>query len=138
MRVLDRVVALNLSLVMAHQADAAYWKEWEMFGLPGGIQLFTLFNLAAFLLLLWLYSAVISRQPTGLRGSFLIAGLSGVVLPIHAAFAFAGFTEFHLPVSIAVIIATFVVSIWQAILTWRARREFEGGGPWPMRQIDLN
>jgi hypothetical protein len=75
MRLLDRVAALNLSLVMAHQADAAYWKEWEMFGLPGGIQLFTLFNVAAFLLLLWLFSAVIARQRTGLQGSFLIAGL---------------------------------------------------------------
>ena len=127
MRVLDRVAALNLALVMAHQADAAYWKEWEMFGLPGGIQLFTLFNLVAFMLLLWLFSAVISRQRNGLRGSFLIAGLSGVVLPIHAAFAFAGFTEFHLPVSIAVIVGTFVVSIWQAILTWRARTEFTDG-----------
>lgn len=127
MRVLDQVAALNLSLVMAHQADAAYWKEWEMFGLPGGIQLFTLFNFAAFLLLLWLFSALISRRRTGLRSSFLIAGLSGVVLPIHAAFAFAGFTEFHLPVSIAVIIGTFVASIWQAILTWRARTEFTGG-----------
>ena len=127
MRVLDQVAALNLSLVMAHQADAAYWKEWEMFGLPGGIQLFTLFNFAAFLLLLWLFSALISRRRTGLRGSFLIAGLSGVVLPIHAAFAFAGFTEFQLPVSIAVIIGTFVASIWQAILTWRARTEFTGG-----------
>jgi len=127
MRLLDRVAALNLSLVMAHQADAAYWKEWEMFGLPGGIQLFTLFNVAAFLLLLWLFSAVIARQRTGLQGSFLIAGLSGVVLPIHAAFAFAGYAEFHLPVSIAVIIGTFVVSIWQAILTWRARTEFTGG-----------
>jgi protein-S-isoprenylcysteine O-methyltransferase Ste14 len=70
---------------------------------------------------------VIARQRTGLQRSFLIAGLSGVVLPIHAAFAFAGSAEFHLPVSIAVIIGTFVVSIWQAILTWRARTEFTGG-----------
>lgn len=127
MRALDRVAALNLTLVMVHQAEAAYWKEWEMFGLPGGIQMFTLFNMGAFLLLLWLYTAVISRKPIGLRASFLIAGLSGVVLPIHAAFAFAGFTEFHLPVSIAVIVGTFVVSIWQAVLTWRTRREFKDG-----------
>lgn len=127
MLVLDRVAALNLSLVMAHQADAAYWREWEMFGLPGGIQVFTLFNLIAFMLLLWLFAALVSRQRTGLRASFLIAALSGIVLPIHAAFAFAGFTQFHLPVSIAVIVGTFVVSIWQAILTWRARSEFTGG-----------
>lgn len=127
MRVLDRVAALNLSLVMAHQADAAYWREWEMFGLPGGIQFFTLFNLAAFMLLLWLFAAVVSRRRTGLRGSFVIAALSGVVLPIHAGFALAGFEQFHLPVSIAVIVGTFVVSVWQAILTWRARLEFTGG-----------
>jgi len=127
MRVLDRVVTLNLSLVMAHQADAAYWKEWEMFGLPGGIQLFILFNLAAFFLLLWLYSAVLSRKRTGLRSSFLIAGLSGVVLPIHAAFAVTGFTEFHLPVSVVVIIGTLPVSIWQAILAWRSRTQFTAG-----------
>lgn len=124
MHVLDRVAALNLSLVMAHQADAAYWREWEMFGLPGGIQFFTLFNLAAFLFLLWCFAAMVLRQREGLRGSFLIAALSGVVLPIHAAFAIAGFTQFHLPVSIAVIVGTFVVSLWQAVLTWRARSEF--------------
>ena len=124
MHVLDRVTALNLSLVMAHQADAAYWEEWEMFGIPGGIQVFTLFNLGAFALLLWCFVAVVKRRPSGLRASFVIAALSGVVLPIHAAFALAGFTQFHLPVSIAVIAGTFVVSLWQAILTWRARSEF--------------
>ena len=127
MRVLDRVVALNLSLVMAHQADAAYWKEWEMFGLPGGIQLFTIFNLAAFLLLLVCFVAVVLRTRAGLRGSFVIAALSGIVLPIHTAFGLAGFTQFDVPVSIAIIVGTFVVSLWQASLTWRARSEFAGG-----------
>ena len=121
---LDRVATLNLSLVMAHQADAAYWEEWEMFGIPGGIQVFTLFNLGAFALLLWCFVAVVQRKPSGMRASFVIAALSGVVLPIHAAFASVGFTQFHLPVSIAVIVGTFVVSIWQAVLTWRARSEF--------------
>ena len=63
MRALDRVSTLNLALVMAHQADAAYWKEWEMFGLPGGIQLFNLFNLGAFLLLLGCFASVVARRP---------------------------------------------------------------------------
>ena len=68
MRVLDGVVALNLALVMAHQADAAYWKEWEMFGIPGGIQAFTLFNLGAFALLLWCFVAVVKRKRWAGRG----------------------------------------------------------------------
>lgn len=124
MRTLDRVAALNLSLVMAHQADAAYWKEWEMFRLPGGIQLFNLFNLAAFAILLWCFAAVVTRHRTGQRGSYLITALSGIVLPIHAAFAIAGFTQFHLPVSVAIIVGTFIVSLWQIALTRRARGEF--------------
>ena len=127
MRALDRVVALNLSLVMAHQVDAAYWKEWEMFGLPGGIQLFTVFNLVAFLLLLRFFSFVLLRQRNGLRGSFLIASLSGIVFPIHAVFAAFGFRQFHLPISITVIVGCSVVSIWQSVLTWRARKEFMVG-----------
>lgn len=127
MRTLDRVAAVNTALVMTHQADAAYWKEWEMFGLPGGIQFFNIFNLFAFALLLWCFAAVVRRRPAGLRGSYLIAALSGVVLPIHAAFALAGFEQFHLPVSIAIIVGTFVMSVWQIILTRKARQEFADG-----------
>lgn len=127
MRALDRVSALNLALVMAHQADAAYWKEWEMFGLPGGIQLFDLFNLAAFLVLLHCYASVVARSPGGFRASLVIAVLSGSVLPIHAGFAVAGFTQFHLTVSVVLIVGTFVVSAWQVVLTFGARREFKGG-----------
>lgn len=124
MQMLDRVAALNLAFVMAHQADAAYWKEWEMFALPGGIQLFNVFNLAAFLVLLWCFAALVRRRADGLRGSYVIATLSGIVLPIHLGFAVAGFTQFHLPVSIALIVGTFVTSIWQLVLTRRARGEF--------------
>ena len=81
MRVLDHVAALNLSLVMAHQTDAAYWREWEMFGLPGGIQFFTFFNWIAFMFLLWLFAELVSRKRTALRASFLIAALSMIGLP---------------------------------------------------------
>lgn len=127
MRVLDHVAALNLSLVMAHQTDAAYWREWEMFGLPGGIQFFTFFNWIAFMFLLWLFAELVSRKRTALRASFLIAALSMIILPIHAAFAIAGFTQFHVPVSIVIIVGTFVTSIGQIILTWRMRSELTDG-----------
>lgn len=97
-----------------------------MFGLPGGIQLFNLFNLGAFLLLLSCFASVVARRPGGFRASLAIAVLSGSVLPIHAGFAAAGFTQFHLPVSVALIVGTFVVSVWQVVITLRARHEFSG------------
>lgn len=26
---------MNAALLVTHEIDAAYWKEWELFGLPG-------------------------------------------------------------------------------------------------------
>lgn len=37
----------NLALLTTHQADAAYWHEWDVFGVPGGLPLFLVFNLGA-------------------------------------------------------------------------------------------
>src|SRR3546814_11661106 len=37
---LNKIIVLNLALTLTHQVDAAYWRAWEMFGLPGGAQLF--------------------------------------------------------------------------------------------------
>jgi hypothetical protein len=34
---LNKIIVLNLTLLITHQIDAAYWHEWEMFALPGGI-----------------------------------------------------------------------------------------------------
>ena len=122
---LDRAATLNIALLFAHQADAAYWREWEMFGLPGGIQLFSAFNLLAFLLVLVCYVGLVRRTRAGFRGSLIIAGLSACVLPIHAGFALAGFTQFGQPFSILLSVLTFAASLAQLSLTFRARREFE-------------
>ncbi len=49
--------------------------------------------------------------------SLRIASCSGVVLPIHSSFVIAGFEQFDLPVSILLILATFIISIVQIVLT---------------------
>lgn len=121
---LDRAATLNIALLFAHQADAAYWREWEMFGLPGGIQMFSAFNLLAFLLVLTGYVGLLRRTSAGFRNSLAIAALSACVLPIHAGFALAGFTQFDQPLSILLIVLTFAASLAQLGLTFRARREF--------------
>jgi hypothetical protein len=35
---------LNGTLLLTHEIDSAYWKEWELFGIGGGIQLFLAIN----------------------------------------------------------------------------------------------
>ncbi len=29
---------LNFALLFTHKIDSAFWKEWELFGIPGGIR----------------------------------------------------------------------------------------------------
>jgi hypothetical protein len=123
---LNRITVLNLALVLAHQVDAAYWREWEMFGLPGGIQLFNALNVVIFLVVLFCFVAVIQRRSSGFCCSLFIALLCASVLPIHTAFALSGFNQFHLPFSVFLIFATFAASIVQVALTFRARHEFGG------------
>lgn len=126
--VLDRLLVLNLALLIAHQIDAAYWHEWDMFGLPGGIQLFNLLNLVIFLVLLGCAVPVIRRQPSGYAGALVIATGCSLVLPIHAGFALAGYTQFNTPVSMAIIVASWPPAVWQMIIVVRHRRSLFAAG----------
>lgn len=121
---LNKLMILNLSLLIVHQVDAAYWHEWDMFHLPGGIQLFDLFNLLLFLALLTCFMAAIERRASGYACAWVIAAVCGVVFPIHAAFALAGFEQFDLPVSMAAIIGCGLGAVAQAWVMPRSRSEF--------------
>ncbi len=121
---LNKIIILNLTLMIAHEIDAAYWHEWDMFALPGGIQFFNIFNIAIILLVLTCFISVIERKRNGFTSSLVIAGIGMLILPIHGGFALAGYTQFHLPVSMFIIGASFIVSIAQVIFTFRARHEF--------------
>lgn len=121
---LNKLMILNLSFLIVHQIDAAYWHEWEMFLLPGGIQLFDFLNLIIFVVLLACFVAAIERRSSGYASALVIAGVCGVVFPIHAGFALAGFEQFNLPMSIAAIAGCGITAIAQGIATVRARHEF--------------
>ena len=123
---LNKVVILNLALVLTHQVDGAYWHEWEMFQLPGGIQLNNFINVLTFVALLYLFIPVVQRKGSGITCSLVIAAISALVLPIHVGFAIAGYQQFHLPFSIFIIVGTFLLAILQVVLTHRARLEFGG------------
>ena len=123
---LNRIMVVNLVLVITHQIDAAYWHEWDMFGMPGGIQLFNLVNIAAFLVLLGCAVLVVERRRSGFIGSLIIAGGCALVLPVHAGFALAGYSQFDLPLSIAVIVVSFPLALLQLVMTLRGRYLFTG------------
>lgn len=121
---IDKLSLSCLTVLICHQVDAAYWHEWEMFSMPGGIQLFNAINLAAFTTLLWGFVKVVQRRPSGYIWAWVIASITSLIFFFHLGFALFGFRQFNLPLSIALIVASLPLSLWLAILTLRNRDLF--------------
>ena len=101
---MERSYFSTMLFLLLHQIDAAYWREWEMFHLPGGIQGFLLFNGLAVPVLLVGYKHVLLRTQRALIYARVCAGLGILTFLIHGGFALADSQPFHLPLSIAIII----------------------------------
>ncbi|MDP3184315.1 MAG: hypothetical protein Q8M58_03475 [Anaerolineales bacterium] len=113
---------LNLTLLILHEMDSAYWKEWDLFRLPGGVGGFLLIHLP-----LWiagLYGLVLVRE-AALAGLILslVVSLGGIfAFGIHTYFLKKGRQEFNPPVSKAILWALLILSLGQAVVTilvWR-------------------
>ena len=108
---------VNSVLLINHEIESAYWHEWKLFRLPGDITGFLIVHFP--LLFLVLYGLVLLYQQTmsGLVISLLLS-LSGVfAFTIHLYFIKQGRPEFKLPVSIVILVATLVVSLFQGAIT---------------------
>ncbi|PLY42813.1 hypothetical protein CSZ94_09370 [Janthinobacterium sp. ROICE36] len=102
----------TMLLLILHQVDAAYWREWEMFHVPGGIQGFLVFNLAAIVLVLVGYRHVLLGTTHARRYAAVCAALGVGTCLIHAGFALAGLEQFHLPLSMAIIVLCLASAVW--------------------------
>ena len=102
----------TMLFLILHQIDAAYWKEWEMFQLPGGVQGFLVFNLAAISLVLVGYRHVLLNTTRARWYAAVCAALGVGTFLVHAGFALAGQEQFHLPLSVAIIALCLACAAW--------------------------
>lgn len=117
---LERLYLITLNLLIIHQIDAAYWNEWDMFLLPGGIQVYLLFNIVVIPVVIVGYKHVLMQTSHAQLYSYLCAGLAVVTFVIHALFALYGAEQFNLPMSISIIVLCLLSGGWQLLLTQRA------------------
>lgn len=103
----------NATVLITHQIDAAFWHEWELFLIPGGNQMNLLLNLPIIGLVLYAHSRVVANIHTGMFFYKLLAALGFLTCAIHSAFFVVGSESFIQPMSIALLVATFVLSAWQ-------------------------
>ncbi|RPJ62656.1 MAG: hypothetical protein EHM12_04130 [Dehalococcoidia bacterium] len=111
------VYILNSVLLIVHEIDSAYWQEWKLFKLPGGLAFFLCLHIPLAFVVLYGLLLVYQNVFAGLIIS-LVLGLAGVfAFSIHTFFIRRGYTEFKIPVSMAILVATLVLSLVQLVLT---------------------
>ena len=117
-----RLYPLTAALLIVHEIDSAYWREWALLGLPGGEPLFLVAHLPLVAAVLWGYGRLAAGARAGavLSLALAVAGLAAGA--IHGAFLAAGRPEFRAPTSLAVLIAAAALSAVQLPLAVRALR----------------
>ena len=108
---------VNAMLLINHEIESAYWHEWNLFRLPGGITGFLLVHFPLLFLVLYGLVLVYRQTVSGLVISLLLSFSGIFAFIVHMYFIKRGRPEFKLPVSIAILIATLVVSLTQGALT---------------------
>ncbi|MFC1871757.1 DUF6713 family protein [Chloroflexota bacterium] len=108
---------VNSVLLINHEIDSAYWKEWDLFKLPGGITGFLIIHLPLVFLVLYGLILVFQQTFSGLIFS-LVLSISGLfAFTIHTIYIKKGRNEFKVPVSVFLLISILIVSLIQASIT---------------------
>jgi len=107
----------NSVLLIIHEIDSAYWKEWELFRLPGSITGFLLIHIP--LLMFILYGLILISRGSYIGLFFsLILCLGGIfAFSIHTYFLKKGRDEFNIPISKLILLSTLTISLVQLIVT---------------------
>ena len=113
---------LNAAVLITHEIDSAYWREWELFGIPGGIQAFLGINLFLVLVILFGHQALALGRASGFMFSWMLAAGGIFAAVIHTFFLLKGSEAFTTPASLALLAATLVLSLAQAAALIRAER----------------
>ena len=108
---------INAMLLIIHEMDSAYWEEWKLFKLPGGIDCFLLVHFPMVLIVLYGLVLVARHSLGGLIYSLLLC-LAGIfAFSIHTYFIRQGKEGFTSGVSQLILIGTLVVSLTQVAIT---------------------
>jgi hypothetical protein len=114
-RTASRLYVGNLALLTTHQADAAYWHEWDVFGVPGGLSFFLAFNLVAVALVAAGLVRVAQGATSARRSAVFCAGVGLFTVALHAVFLWLDRTAFWTPVSLGVLVGVLATSVAQLL-----------------------
>jgi hypothetical protein len=111
------IYLINAILLINHEIDSAYWREWELFKLPGGISGFLALHFPILFLILYGLVCVERRSFFGLILSLIISAGGIFAFCIHMYFIRKGRHEFDVFASRLILKLLLPVSIVQACVT---------------------
>jgi Family of unknown function (DUF6713) len=117
LQILFWLYLVNTVLLILHEMDSTYWKEWELFHLPGGISGFLLLHFPLYVIGLFGLVLVWQGQRAGFILSLLIAAAGIFAFSIHTYFLHRGHLEFNTHASKLILATLLGVSILQIIVT---------------------
>ena len=112
------------TLLVLHQIDAVYYREWEMFLLPGGYLSYMVFNLLAFPFVLFGLNQVSIHHKNAKLWSFLVAALGLITFLIHSLFFLFG-GRFELLGSKIIIYLCLPASLWLGLKAFQIRNSID-------------
>jgi hypothetical protein len=102
MKVITLLYIVNATLLLLHEIESAYEKEWEILKLPGRITGFLLLHIPIIILLFYGLTEIERNSTIGLIFG-IILGIAGVIpFMVHKIFIKTP-DQFNLPVSNAII-----------------------------------
>lgn len=108
----------NAIALLLHEIDSAYWKEWELFRLPGGATGFLLLHIPILFAVLYGLVLVSQKAFAGLIFSMLLGAGGIFAFAIHIIFIKKGRPEFKTTTSLTILSAMLLFSILQLLLTF--------------------
>ena len=111
------VYLINAVLLINHEIDSAFWQEWKLFRLPGGITLFLVIHFPMLFFVLWGLILVSRNAFAGFIISLLLSFGGIFAFVIHMVFLKKGHDEFKKPISLFILLATLLTSVVQGIMT---------------------
>lgn len=117
LQILFWLYLINTVLLILHEMDSAYWKEWELFRLPGGIAGFLLLHFPLYIVALYGLVLIYHAHPAGFILSLVIAAAGVFAFCIHTYFLRQGRSEFDTAISKLILAALLGISILQISIT---------------------
>jgi hypothetical protein len=108
---------VNSVLLINHEIDSAYWNEWNLFRLRGGITGFLIVHFPLLFIILYGLVEVYKQSLTGLVLSVILSAGGIFAFSIHLYFIRKGNPEFSLPLSRIILITILMVSLAQMAVT---------------------